>query len=88
MNNLETYNSYRTPLFSTVLCLFSRHLQTFHCFYEGVTVIVINTDKDHYIRIYVWKIMRSPRYESSPLNSILFKKVLRCRKSQTYENIP
>ena len=74
MNNLETYNSYPTPLLSTVLGLFSTHLQTLHCSYEGVTVIVINTDKDQYIRIYVWKIRRSPRYESSPLNSILLKK--------------
>ena len=73
VNNLETYNSYPTPLLSTVLCLFSTHLPTFHCSYEGVTVIVINTDKDHYIRIYVWKIRRSPRYESSPWNSILLK---------------
>ena len=74
VNNLETYISYPTPLSSTILGLFSTHLQTFHCSHEGVTVIVINTDKDHYIRIYVWKIRRSPRYESSPLNSILLKK--------------
>ena len=45
MNNLETYlkNSYPTPLLSTVLGLFSTHLQAFHWSYEGVTVIVILT---------------------------------------------
>ena len=31
------------PLLSTVLGLFSTHLHTFHCFYEGVAVIVILT---------------------------------------------